>query len=54
MLGLMRLINPLLVGSLRKYQSIKAKDVAKAMFNESIQNKSGIFVFQSDKIKELT
>lgn len=54
MLGLMKLINPLLVGSLRKYQSIKAKDVAKAMFNESIQNKSGIFVFQSDKIKELT
>ena len=54
MLGLMKLINPLLVGGLKKYQSIKAKDVAKVMFNESIQNKSGIFVFKSDKIKELT
>ncbi|MBD3748425.1 MAG: nucleoside-diphosphate sugar epimerase [Sphingobacteriales bacterium] len=54
MLGLMKLINPLLVGSLKKYQSIKAKDIAKVMFNESIQNKSGIFVFKSDKIKELT
>lgn len=54
MLGLMKYVNPLLVGSLRKYRPIKAKDVAKAMFNESIQNKSGIFVFKSDKIKELT
>lgn len=54
MLKLMKYINPLLAGSLKKYQSIKAKDVAKAMFNESIQNKSGIFVFKSDKIKELT
>ena len=52
-LPIMKLVNLLLIGGLRKYQSISAKVVAKAMLNESIKNKSGIFVFESDKIKEL-
>jgi uncharacterized protein YbjT (DUF2867 family) len=53
MLPIMQFINLFLSGSLRKYQSISAKIVAKAMLNESIKNKSGIFVFESDKIKKL-
>lgn len=53
MLPIMKLINLILIGKLKKYQSIAAKSVAKAMLNESIKNKSGIFVFESDKIKEL-
>ncbi|MBU0697252.1 MAG: nucleoside-diphosphate sugar epimerase [Bacteroidetes bacterium] len=53
MMPIMKLVNILLVGGLRKYQSISAKSVAKAMLNESIKNKSGIFVLESDKIKEL-
>lgn len=52
-LSVMKLIDPLLVGSLKKYQSISAITVAKAMINESIKNKRGIFVHKSDQIKEL-
>lgn len=52
-LKIMRLINPLLLGSLKKYKTIDASVVAKAMINESIKNKRGIFVIESDKIKEL-
>ena len=50
---LMKVIDPLLFGSLKKYRIIAAEDVAKAMINESIKNKKGIFVHQSDQIKEL-
>ena len=52
-LVLMKVVDPLLIGSLKKYRSIAAEDVAKAMINESIKNKKGIFVHQSDQIKEL-
>ncbi|HTK18582.1 MAG TPA: oxidoreductase [Mucilaginibacter sp.] len=52
-LGLMKLINPLLVGSLKKYRSIPAETVARAMFNESIKKQEGVFVHSSDKIKLL-
>lgn len=50
---IMRLINPLLMGRLKKYRTIEASIIANAMINESITNKRGIFVFESDKIKEL-
>jgi len=52
-LGLMKLINPLLVGSLRNYRSIPAETVARAMFNESIKKQEGVFVHSSEKIKLL-
>jgi len=48
-----RIIDPLLIGSLKKYRSIQAKVIAQAMFNQSIKNNEGIFVYPSDKIKEL-
>lgn len=53
MAPLMSLINPLLVGKLRKYQSISAEAVAKAMLNQSLKNKEGIFTYPSDIIKQL-
>jgi uncharacterized protein YbjT (DUF2867 family) len=52
-IGLMKLINPLLVGGLRKYRSIPAETVARAMFNESIKKQEGVFVHSSDQIKLL-
>ena len=52
-LAVMKLLDPILIGSLKKYKTIAATVVAKAMLNESIKNKSGIFVIESDKIKEL-
>ena len=50
---LMKIIDPLLMGGLKKYRSIPAKTVAMAMYKESIINAKGIFIHPSDKIKQL-
>jgi dTDP-4-dehydrorhamnose reductase len=47
------LIDPLLFGSLKKYKSIKAEKVAKAMINQSLKNLKGIFTYPSIQIQEL-
>jgi len=52
-IGQMKVINPLLIGGLKKYQSISARIVAQAMFNQSLKTEEGIFVHPSDKIKLL-
>jgi uncharacterized protein YbjT (DUF2867 family) len=52
-IGLMKVIDPLLIGGLKKYASISAGTVARAMFNESIKKQEGVFVHASDKIKLL-
>lgn len=52
-LPIMRVTDKLLFGSFKKYRSIKAEYVAKAMLNEAIKNKRGIFVHQSDQINKL-
>jgi len=52
-LPMMRLVDMALIGPLKKYKSIDANDVAKAMFNESITNKRGIFVHNSEQINRL-
>jgi len=50
---IMKLINPLLIGGLKKYRSIPAETVASAMFNESLKKEEGVFIHPSDKIKLL-
>ena len=50
---LMKLIDPLLYGALKKYRSIPAETIARAMFNMSLKNEEGIFIHPSDKIKLL-
>jgi uncharacterized protein YbjT (DUF2867 family) len=52
-IGLMKVIDPLLIGGLKKYRSISAAMVARAMYNESIKKQEGVFVHASDKIKLL-
>jgi uncharacterized protein YbjT (DUF2867 family) len=52
-IGLMKMIDPLLIGGLKKYRSIPAETVAMAMFNESLKNEAGVFIHPSDKIKQL-
>jgi len=47
------IINPLLLGSLKKYQSIKATDIAKAMLSQAKKEIKGIHIYQSNIIKEL-
>lgn len=51
--GLMKVINPILIGRLKKYRSIPAQTVALAMYNESLKNDEGVFIHTSDKIKLL-
>ncbi|MEO6148671.1 MAG: NAD(P)H-binding protein [Mucilaginibacter sp.] len=51
--GLFSVLNYLMIGGLKKYQSIAASTVAKAMVNQSLTNNDGVFIHQSDKIKEL-
>jgi uncharacterized protein YbjT (DUF2867 family) len=46
-------IDPLLIGNLKKYRSINAETVAKAMVNQSLKDDSGIFTYPSDQIKNL-
>lgn len=48
----MKLINPLLLGGLKKYRSIAALTVAKAMFNQSLKEKKGVSVYTTEQIKE--
>jgi len=50
---IMRIIDPLLLGSLKKYRSIPAETVAMAMFKTSVTNHEGVFVYPSDKIKQI-
>lgn len=52
-LSVFKLINPLLISGLRKYRSIKALDVARAMINQSRKELSGIFTYPSEQIKEI-
>jgi uncharacterized protein YbjT (DUF2867 family) len=49
-----KLIDPLLLGGLKKYRSIPAATVAAAMFKQSLQNNKGVHIYLSDKIKELS
>ena len=53
MIGLMRFLNPLLMGGLKKYRSIKIETVASAMLKESLTDKKGIFIYSSDQIEAL-
>lgn len=48
----MKIINPLLMGGLKKYQSIDGATVAKAMFNQSLKDKKGVFVYTTERIKK--
>lgn len=52
-LGIMKFLDPLLFGGLKKYRSIAAETVARAMFHQSLKTEEGIFVHPSDKIKLL-
>jgi uncharacterized protein YbjT (DUF2867 family) len=52
-IALMKIINPLLFGSLKKYRSIPAETVARAMYKQSLKTEEGTFVHSSDRIKLL-
>jgi len=51
--ALFKIIEPLLFGGLKKYRSIPGATVAAAMYKQSTQNTTGLFIYESDKIKQL-
>ncbi|MEB0261677.1 MULTISPECIES: NAD(P)H-binding protein [unclassified Mucilaginibacter] len=48
--GLFKIIDPLLIGGLKKYRSIKGSTVAYVMFKKSLESATGTFIYTSDKI----
>lgn len=52
-IGVMRTLNPILVGGLKKYRSIKIEKVANAMIKQANISTQGIHVFPSDEIEKL-
>jgi hypothetical protein len=48
-----KIIDPLLVGRLKKYRSIKASTVANAIFKKSLETDTGTFIHTSDKIQTI-
>jgi uncharacterized protein YbjT (DUF2867 family) len=50
--GFMKLLNPLLFGSWKKYRAIEGADVAKAMRSAAKENKAGNSIYQSDEIQQ--
>jgi len=51
---LMKVVNPLLFGGVKKYRSIKIEAVASAMYKQSLINQPGVHIYESDKIQELS
>jgi uncharacterized protein YbjT (DUF2867 family) len=49
-----KMLNPLLQGKLRRYRAIQGADVAKTMYLVNQQNQKGKYVYESDKIQELS
>ena len=52
--GLMKVMDPILIGKLKKYQSIAARTIASAMYKQSLKNETGVHIYSFDKIKELS
>ena len=51
--GAMKFLNPIFVGSLRKYRAINGKTVATAMLNAAKENKPGFYRYTFDAINKL-
>jgi uncharacterized protein YbjT (DUF2867 family) len=50
----MKLLTPLFIGGWKKYRAIKGATVAMAMYKQSLKNATGVFVYESDKIEQIS
>ncbi|MGY4538858.1 uncharacterized protein YbjT (DUF2867 family) [Mucilaginibacter sp. UYNi724] len=48
--ALFKVIDPILIGGLKKYRSVKGTTVAHAMYKKSLESAVGTFIYTSDKI----
>jgi uncharacterized protein YbjT (DUF2867 family) len=53
MIWIMKLLNPILIGALKKYRSIQATTVAQTMINQTFKNLEGIHIYPSHIIQKL-
>lgn len=53
MAKVMQFLNPLMVGGLKKYRSIHAATVARAMLQQSLNSERGRFILPSDEIQQI-
>lgn len=53
MIGIFRILNPLFIGPLKKYRSIKIEKVADAMLSKADSKEKGIHIHASDEISEI-
>jgi len=51
--GMFEVIDPLLIGGLKKYRSIKGSQVAEAMYKKSLDDTPGTFTYTTDIIKTI-
>ena len=52
--GVMSVLNPLMIGELKQYRSIKIEAVASAMIKQALKAQQGIFTYTSDEIQALS
>ncbi|MFC3561565.1 oxidoreductase [Pedobacter jamesrossensis] len=52
-INVMRVINPILIGGLKNYRSIKIEKVASAMLNQANENKKGLHIYPTQEIEKL-
>ncbi|HWV72255.1 MAG TPA: NAD-dependent epimerase/dehydratase family protein [Pseudosphingobacterium sp.] len=50
---ILNILNPALIGPLRKYKSIQALTVARAMYNQSLNNAKGINIFLPEELNKI-
>lgn len=48
-----KILNPFMLGSLKKYRGIQAKDIAKAMIVAALKNSKGTYTYETHDIKVL-
>lgn len=51
-MGLMKVLNPLMVGSLKQYKAIQASEIARNMYDESLSDETGIYVITNRDMHE--
>jgi uncharacterized protein YbjT (DUF2867 family) len=52
--AVMKLLTPLFIGGWKKYRAINGATVAMTMYKQSLKNTTGVFVYESDKIEQIS
>ncbi len=53
-LAIFKVLNPLMLGGLRKYRSIEVRNLAAAMILQSLKDNEGVYYYPSDEIQKIS